>query len=150
MVSGNPHCGNLIYRRSTGFRPLSILWSKIKNIRRRKYCNFSTLKFVSKILLSIAPIARIGVQSEVVLFLKKAWGPKSYAKHRTSAPCNFYTINFLLFLAYDDLSRYNCEIGPLISFKKMFYNYYQKIKTKLLEIVQLSHETVFISLFIYL
>ena len=116
----------MIYRRSTGFRPLSILWSKIKNIRRRKYCNFSTLKFVSKILLSIAPIARIGVQSEVVLFLKKAWGPKSYAKHRTSAPCNFYTINFLLFLAYDDLSRYNCEIGPLISFKKMFYTYYQK------------------------
>ena len=72
-------------------------------------------------------------------FFNKGWGQKSYAKHRTSAPCNFYTINFLLFLAYDDLSRYNCEIGPLISFKKMFYNYYQKIKTKLLEIVQLSH-----------
>ena len=45
--------------------------------------------FELKILFSIAPIAKNGVQSKVGFFLKKPWGPMSCAELLTWAPNNF-------------------------------------------------------------
>ena len=87
------------YRRCTGFGPLFQLQSKIKNMQRLKCNIFFTPTFELKFLLSIAPIVKNGVQLEVGFFLKKPWGPKSYAEHLTWAPQNFHSINYILFFA---------------------------------------------------
>ena len=80
---------NLWYRRCTGFGHPFQLQSTIKNMPRLKCNIFFTPNFELKILFSIAPIAKNGVQSKVVFFLKKPWGPMSCAELLTWAPNNF-------------------------------------------------------------